>query len=951
MTTYVVSSTSELTTILSNARGGDKIELRAGDYGDLKLGHLDFTSEVTITAHDADPPIFNSIALWNCDNLTFDGINVDFEPTAETVEWSAGFRADGSSDIKILNSTFTGGNAVAGIDADAEAGLQGKNGINGYPIGVGVSFYRSTDVTVENNTISQFSSGVRFNNTYGVDMNYNEIHSVRKVPVGGGDVNNVHMEGNYFHDMTPWKFGGKGDHGDFVHFWTSPTQGPPSENFVFRGNFFAQGDGVPVLGIYLDDNLNDIGFRNVLVENNVIHNSNAQGVRMEDVVGLTIINNTMVQASGADIRDAPGIHLSEGTRDVTISGNIHAGISGPGAQNPERDNITVGNNMIVQIQDPLAENYVGKLFVNAMTTSPTLADLSVVPGSILDGFGAAITNMPGGYISNSWGEGLAMATHDFDLSMDRAGNVTWDFGDGTTAEGKTAQHTFAKPGTYTATATVQYEDGTSQTFTKTVHTLSPVGLQSGFEDGVQSGMTIRGDAEFVAGQNGDAVRLTSPRSTVTFDATEDLLNNPEFTISLAFRKDAGHETEGGRLLYFSGTAIVDLTATGIVVRGSTDAGETIRLGVNEAGLDDSDWHQFTYTTSKADGTAILYLDGVEIARMEGLTGGQYTTLGHDMHIGNPFGQSLSGLMDEATFLRAALTPEQVQESYAAFRDGTTMLDYEPQPPVFAQPDPDQDIPSTEDTEEEAMDMIVAAPPVDILPEKPVSGSGILSYTAQDGLTTFENGYAFVTDLKGAVTSEGITLGGKGTATQIDRVHVTDILGQDAFSFSLTLTSGSTQSAGEIMRLHSSFITTVTSKGELNVYLCGENGDRKSLTTQGANLSDMAAHDINISLANGTLKIKVDGNTLVTAENIEPLADVGRHNLTFGNPWNGKNFDGILSKLSISLDDDGAQPMAMPDAIAAPMAFDTWTPLPADGSLDGASRFENMLTTAQDDYFL
>ena len=54
MTTLKVSSTEDLLTALKNAHGGDRIELLAGDYGDVLIHNASFSSEVVITSSDPD---------------------------------------------------------------------------------------------------------------------------------------------------------------------------------------------------------------------------------------------------------------------------------------------------------------------------------------------------------------------------------------------------------------------------------------------------------------------------------------------------------------------------------------------------------------------------------------------------------------------------------------------------------------------------------------------------------------------------------------------------------------------------------------------------------------------------------------------------------------------------------------------------------------------------------
>ncbi len=685
MAVFQVSTIQELSTALKQAKGGDEIKLAAGHYGDLSVRNTSFSSAVTITAADVEnPPVFNTIGLWKVDKLTFDGIFLDFVPTATTLEWSTAFKASHSSDISVINSTLTGGPAVAGIDPDLPAGSQGASGIKGLPIGAAMGFLWSTNITVENNTISEFSAGVRFNSVDGIVFNGNEIHDVRKVPVGGADVDNVVMEGNYFHDLVPWKLGGLGDHSDFVHFWTTPTQTEPSSNMVFKDNLFVQGDGAAPLGIYLDNNNNTTGFENIVVQGNVIHNGSAGGLRMEDVNGLQILDNTFLQSSGGP-KNAPNILLDEGTKNVLIDGNILPGIAGLAMNDPSGNNIVIADNVIVQIHDPLAANYAGNLFVNGLAHKPTLADLRPIPGSMADGYGAsgpAQGETSGAAILSDRGSGLALSTHDFSLiniadplavKALQGATVVWDFGNGKTGQGVQTAHSYDLPGTYSVKASVTLASGETFQTVKAVEVLTPVAIAADFDTGLVDNspspqhVIQNGSIKLESSEKGQSVRLEGDRSTVKFQASEDLLNNQEFTISLGFKKDVGAEAGGGRVLYFSGTAVIEVTANGVILRASTSEKESITLRSGDIGLRDSDWHQITYVFSQKDGTALLYVDGSEVARVEGLTGMQHTTSGHDLHMGNLFGPNMKGLLDDAVFLRAAVTPEDVASAYKAFQ--------------------------------------------------------------------------------------------------------------------------------------------------------------------------------------------------------------------------------------------------------------------------------------------
>lgn len=668
MTVINVSGAKELATALANARSGDQIVLAPGDYGELAVKNRSFTEAVTITAQDPDnPPIFSSISLFRVSGMTFDSIEVDFTPTATTLEWSSAFRADGSHGITVRNSTLIGGDSVAGVPADSPAGSQGNAGILGYPTGRGMTFNNVSNLVIEGNSILEFSSGIRFSNADDVVIANNEIADFRRVGLGGANVSNMRIEGNYIHDANPWKYGGLGDHGDFVHFWTTPTQTKPSENISFIGNHMAQGDGTPIIGIYLDDNTNGIGFRDVLIENNILHNGNGQALRMEDVVGLTVKSNTIVQTVGSE-NTVPSIYLADGTREVTVTDNILAGIVGP-ALSAANAQIQIYDNVLVQASNPSAPNYVGNLLINPLSTDSSLVDLRPIPGGIATGHGAEIGPAKDAVlITNTSGDGIELDSLTF--SLDTLGSlgginlsgahVLWNFGDGTSAKGAIVTHDYDNFGAHEVTANITLANGTRFLLQKTVEVQNPISTFVDFDESTYHNFALKGNVKYVEGADGNtAVRVVGAQSTVTFDQTESMTQNSEFTISFDFKKDVGAEGSGGRALYFNGTAVIDIGADGLTLRGRTDIGESIVLKARGVGIQDSDWHRVTYSFSQEDGSAVLYLDGQEVSRVDGLQGAQYVTKGHSMHLGDPFGKSFGGLLDNVVFLKDSVEPEDL----------------------------------------------------------------------------------------------------------------------------------------------------------------------------------------------------------------------------------------------------------------------------------------------------
>lgn len=100
----------------------------------------------------------------------------------------------------------------------------------------------------------------------------------------------------------------------------------------------------------------------------------------------------------------------------------------------------------------------------------------------------------------------------------------------------------------------------------------------------------------------------------------------------------------------------------------------------------------------------------------------------------------------------------------------------------------------------------------------IAGPDVLGMQADGRFITYDLGDASVLDGMGLGASGGIDLGAEGVTAQIARSHISDILSADEFAISFTLESASIgAAAGEVMRLHGSFLTQVTKAGEMVLY--------------------------------------------------------------------------------------------------------------------------------------
>ena len=904
MTTYTVRTAGELSSVLAKAAGGDIIQLAAGDYGDVSISGIKAGTPITITSADpGDPATLNTLHMRDCANVAVAGLNIDFTPDEETVTWSSAVRIESSTDVDLTDCTITGGPSVRGVDPSAPAGTQGSEGILGLPIGIAVTVLWCEDVSLSGNTISEFQKGIKFEDVHGVTVADNEVFDIRTTQLSGANCDDVLVENNYFHSSHPWNYGGAGDHGDYIHFWTVPEQDGPSLNYVIRNNVMAQGDGEPIMGIYFDDNSNNKGYENVLIENNVIHTGHTQGILIEDVDGLSILGNSLIQSSG-EPNNAPRIVLADGSSDVLIDGNILSGLD-----TARGTNVRIGDNVTVQIHDPFAPFYAGDLFADAL--GGNVNGLFALPGSAASGYGADVI-AASAFVGSEHGEGLALNAHTFTLegmAIPSGATVRWDLGDGTWATGETVSHRYATPGEHVVVAHVE-DGGAVRLVARTILTLDPAPVMMSFDApaGLSSMLQASamvadayGSAKLVASDHGQSVRLAADKAAIAIENSPEITTNPEFSLTVGFQKDAGHEAEGGRILYFSGTAVVDIGADSVTLRGRTDIGETITLRAFGAGVQDADWHQITYTFSQEDGTAILYLDGEEVARMEGLKGSQHVTGGHDLHLGNPYGANMDGLLDDLAFVRASLSPEEVRDSYARFAVGQP-LDFGVTQDLYVPDSEAEGLPNDEP-------LPVAVPVGPVLPDLAdakvafdLDGSDPSGFRITKGAQVTANGDGFTARLAG----DGglIDLGDLGRP-------------EDDGSITVDLTfdrNGTLDGAERILWNHGTFGVEL-SDGQVTVLAGTADGRLTRFKADAAGIGDDAAHHLRISVDSelDRIQIVVDGQVVLDDDShdleLSRVAEANdNHDWTLGTAWN-RYFDGEITDLTIA---DDAVFLDLPD---------------------------------------
>lgn len=359
MATITVSTSAQLTAALQGAHAGDTILLAAGSYGNFSVSGLSFSSQVTIQSADVTHPAeFRTISVSGSQGLTFEDLNVHFTPDSTTLSFSSAIAVSNSSAITFVHNEIVGGPAVNGVLPTATT-LDSTQNVIGLPAGRAMTLANSSNVQVIDNDINTFDRGVVLQHVTGVTIENNDIHDLRRTPIDGGDVSQTVIQGNYLHDLKPWNWG-SGDHADFIHIWTVPTsQTTASSGLLIQNNYLAQGGGTAVLGIYLDDNSNGLGFINTQITGNVIYNGNAQGLRLENVTNSSVDGNLLLQSSG-ELKIGPGILVRDNDSGLSITNNVISGL--------DMSHLTGSNgNVLVQSIDSSLANFSGLLEGSSLT--------------------------------------------------------------------------------------------------------------------------------------------------------------------------------------------------------------------------------------------------------------------------------------------------------------------------------------------------------------------------------------------------------------------------------------------------------------------------------------------------------------------------------------------------------------------------------------------------------
>ncbi|WP_186312404.1 right-handed parallel beta-helix repeat-containing protein [Cereibacter sediminicola] len=364
------------------ASGIPTIRLAAGVYDRLQVVRHDRPLRI-MAADETDPPRFRAATIADSADVTLEHLVFDHVFRGDDAPlWIAPFRLYRSRNVVLDQVIFDGDLYRSASPID-----------DGFPGGQALIAEDMTGLTIRNSDIRRFWVGVSIFRSDNILFAGNRIHGLRKDGMNLAQVRDVRIENNHFHDFD--RSVDSGDHADFIQLFSTNTT-KPSVGVTIRDNILNAGHGHHTQSIFFRNDPVDLGkageemfFRDVLIENNVIINGHLHGITIGESDGLTIRNNTLIrnrvsEGKGfSDILASPRITVASRSREVTIERNAAHGF--PAARKPDW---AVTGNLVIQDETRTKPGVYAEVFEDGLTRDPSnLAAFRYRAGGPLDGTG------------------------------------------------------------------------------------------------------------------------------------------------------------------------------------------------------------------------------------------------------------------------------------------------------------------------------------------------------------------------------------------------------------------------------------------------------------------------------------------------------------------------------------------------------------------------------------
>lgn len=341
-----ITDDAALRAALASGVAGDTLVLAPGRYGPLVLrGDHGSAPAVIRSADPENPAEISGIQATRFQGLTLENLHLRYRFSTQDPLNFRPFVFQTCSDLRIT-ATRLEGDEAHGLGTSSD----------GLPYAFGIGVRNCDGVDLIDLHISRFYRGLVVSRSQSIRITGSELTAIRMDGMNFAQVEDVLIESNYIHAFR--RSEDPRDHADMIQFWTASTDWA-SRHIVIRNNVLNSGDGRYTQSIFMRNERADavdgtdrsLYYHDIRIENNLIINAHTHGITVGEVIGLEVLNNTLIQnASSADgnlTRSLwqPHIRINPHSEAVRIAHNITHGIVGPEDQGDWQvvDNLLIQN--------------------------------------------------------------------------------------------------------------------------------------------------------------------------------------------------------------------------------------------------------------------------------------------------------------------------------------------------------------------------------------------------------------------------------------------------------------------------------------------------------------------------------------------------------------------------------------------------------------------------------
>lgn len=625
-----VSDAAGLRAALDRLEDGGTIALAPGDYGDLRIEGRSTTAPTRIVSADAArPAVFSSVHVEDSRNLAFADFTVRhaLEPGGPShSDAITGFLLRNVQYAEVRGLTLTGS-----VDGDLTND------------GIGAAVRDSATIVFAGNRCHDLMRCAVFHTVQGLVVRENTARFIRSDGLNFAAVSDVLIENN---DLAafPIQHGDPrkgGDHKDFIQFWTNGTTGS-NRNVVIRGNTLIE-VGTRTQGIFIRSETGVLN-ENFLIEDNIIYSSSYHGLTVGGVRNAVVRNNTVIgkpdrTVAGLNVLDSVTVQLADNlTPRLTVKDSVR---------------VLEDGTQLIHWRAGGGHEAVpyGEVFANAFAVRD-VSDLRPLPGGLATETGAhrrfaALDLGDVGIREESSAAAPLRRTLRADCeTCGEDAAFRWSLGDGTEKVGRAVDHTYDRPGRYVVT--LQREG--APPVRRTVEAMTPLRLALPFDgdtaDASGLGNTARweGEPAYADGRDGQAARFGAGGAETAVVVEPGAAFSGLDALTLAF--DVKLEDSGdARLVWLHQAFGIELVRGGLVVHLFGADGHRARLVAPGALRPEAEWHRVVLTFDGSRGTAVLSVDGREVAQAAGLDSRLASVENRALTIGGIHGRFLNGRID------------------------------------------------------------------------------------------------------------------------------------------------------------------------------------------------------------------------------------------------------------------------------------------------------------------